>query len=103
MAAIFSSAPVLGLRPILAFLSFTENVPKPTNLTLSPSASESEMALIMVSTAAAACYWVIPIPATFAARSAFVIFSAPFNTVIQSYPFELIPGLWVMGNPIAPY
>lgn len=35
-ALIFISSPVKGLRPFLAALLLTENVPKPTNVNLSP-------------------------------------------------------------------
>src|SRR5271157_2714566 len=36
LAAIFISLPVCGFLPFLAFLCVTENVPKPTRITLSP-------------------------------------------------------------------
>ena len=48
-----TSSPVFGLRPMRAALSRIENVPKDEILTLSPSASESDMCVKTLSTKSA--------------------------------------------------
>ena len=51
LAAILTVSPVLGLRPSLAALSETPNVPKPTSGTLSPFTNASVIAAKVASIA----------------------------------------------------
>src|SRR6266446_5475572 len=58
-AAILIVAPVCGLRPFLAFLCETENVPKPIRATRSPFFRAAVMLSTAVSIAAPACVLLI--------------------------------------------
>lgn len=53
-AAMPISRPVWGLRPILAGLSFTENVPNPTRVIESPVANAVSIVLVKASSASPA-------------------------------------------------
>lgn len=50
MAAIFSVAPVCGLRPVRAERSVTEKVPKPVSVTASPFDNDLETAPVKLLT-----------------------------------------------------
>src|SRR5690349_7166742 len=62
-AAILIVAPVCGLRPLRAFLSDTENVPKPIRATRSPFLRADVMLSTAVSIAVAAAALLISAPA----------------------------------------
>lgn len=59
-ALILITAPVCGLRPLRAARSDTENVPKPTSVTLSPFFSDVITVLVNESSASLACDFVTP-------------------------------------------
>ena len=83
LALILIAFPVRGLRPVLAFLFFTEKLPNPMRLTFSPLASAPLMASITASTAATASFLLIPVSATAEIRSALVIYRVPFFRLIR--------------------
>jgi hypothetical protein len=62
-AAIFIVSPVWGLRPFLAFLFETENVPNPTRVTFLPFLSDLAIEPVKVSMALPAATFDISAPA----------------------------------------
>ena len=59
-ALILMAAPVCGLRPVRAALLETEKVPNPTRVTLSPFFNVFAMVSVKESSAAVACFLLIP-------------------------------------------
>ena len=77
LAGIFISAPVLGLRPFLAALVLTANIPKPGTATLSPFLRALETAWMAALRAASACFLVIPAPLAMAETSSALVMAFP--------------------------
>jgi hypothetical protein len=68
-------SPVRGFTPLLAFLSITRKVPKPTKVTLSSLRRQSVMAEITASTASLDVFFVSPVwSATLSTNSALSVF-----------------------------
>lgn len=92
-ALIFISSPVKGLRPFLAALLLTENVPKPTNVNLSPffkvlvTPSRKELSAVVAATL------------VISASSAILVISSAL--VIKKYGKCLMNCLW--GANIYPF
>ena len=96
LAAILTSAPVCGLRPTLAALLETANVPNPTSGTLSPLTNASVIVAIVASTALPASALVIPafaatasINSTFFFFTSYILYKRHMLTYIRYHLFSL--------------
>src|ERR1700712_3028367 len=91
LALILITAPVCGLRPLRAALLLTENVPKPTSVTLPPPFKVLVTASTKESKEALACVLVTPASsAILAINSAlFIIILFDFLTVTNIEAFSL--------------
>src|SRR5690606_20009916 len=79
LAAIWSSAPVCGLRPVRAARSRTSKVPKPGNETLLPLASSAPMASRTALTTLSAAACVMPASRATASTMTFLLMGTAFH------------------------
>jgi hypothetical protein len=60
-ALIWIGFPVCGLRPVLAFVCCTENVPKPVKVTFSPFLTDWVMVSKIASNVSFTSFWFLPV------------------------------------------